>query len=721
MKNKDEISKQNSSKTFLFFTIITIVIIVFVATIFLYFSFASNADNNLKLLQKEAKNIEIIISESFDYTNQINNHIGKKIAQHNAKNLKFILKLFHEADEIKNRNIDLFSWSSFDWVDNQNHQVVNSRLGIRKDAPDMSQRQYTRLSPQKPWTLQLSFPTIGNPSKSFVIPAGTGIVDKNNKYLGAVVVGFNIEEFGIQINQKSKNISSFIILDKDLRVILKSNDVKLDRDSAFFMENFNSNHFRKKEEVFVKEIKIGDVVFKYYKNFDKYPYIILTGFNKSFFSQQFHTLILPRLLEFVCLTFFFLIILYLFKTKIFILLNNETLLRKSLQKVNEAKDNILASIAHDIKNYVFGINGLSKLILDKKQQQEILENKDLQMIETISSHSEELLEFVKDLLDSNQVEAGEFNLGKILECDLVPLLERVVTMNSGFAIRNSVMLKTNIENNLPKFQCDPRRIKQILNNLITNSIKYSKPQTIVTIDVKFLKELDKIFIEIADCGFGMNEKEIEKYLSGNGKEIDKSAISKHKKIDSHGIGMSIVLHLIKLHQGSIEVKSEKNIGTKVKLYFNIKAFENLVQEHKHNILSDSRQTKKTIQRKSILLVEDNSVNILINRRILESEGYQVYCAENGQEALEILDKQDFDLILMDGEMPIMNGYDATRAIRDGRVFTRFKNYKTIPIIALMSSSDDKTVKRAIDCGMNAHIEKSPSKTALLNKIRASLR
>ena len=138
-------------------------------------------------------------------------------------------------------------------------------------------------------------------------------------------------------------------------------------------------------------------------------------------------------------------------------------------------------------------------------------------------------------------------------------------------------------------------------------------------------------------------------------------------------------------------------------------------------LSSNNIKTVNLRNKTILLAEDNPVNIRVTTKSLESKGYQVRHVENGQEVLAILDKEDFDLILMDGEMPVMNGYDATKAIREGSIFKKFTNYKTIPIIALMSSSDEKTIKRALDSGMNAHIEKSTSRTKLFDVIEGVLK
>ena len=134
MIDKNTTDDLTPSTAYLFFALITTVVVMLSAGLFAYFAFQSNAKENFIDLQKEAKNVEMIISESFDYTNQIFNHIGQQIAQHGAKDLKFILRLFRESDKIKHRNTDLFSWSSFDWVDSKNYQVVKTGLvfaGVR--------------------------------------------------------------------------------------------------------------------------------------------------------------------------------------------------------------------------------------------------------------------------------------------------------------------------------------------------------------------------------------------------------------------------------------------------------------------------------------------------------------------------------------------------------------------------------------------------------------
>lgn len=323
------------------------------------------------------------------------------------------------------------------------------------------------------------------------------------------------------------------------------------------------------------------------------------------------------------------------------------------------------------------------------------------------------MDFVEDLLDTNQIESGDFALDKIQDCAIGDLIDRIILLNKSFAIRNKIHLKTEIENNLPKLRCDARRMKQILANLINNAVKYSKAEGDVVIKAKHLKEEHKIYLEIIDSGIGMSEEEIKMILSGNGKNIDKSSL---ENVDSHGIGMPIVLKLIELHQAKIEIESQKNIGTKIKLFFEIDP-KNLKKTERTKIINQKEiSLNNSPKNKKILIVEDNPVNIKVTARILGDFGYQTRHAENGLEALKILDEENFDLILMDVEMPIMNGYEATKQIREGKIFRNFKNYQNIPILALTSSSEAKIIELAKSSGMNFHLEKSTSKTKLISTV-----
>ena len=670
-----------------------------------HFSFKQNNKYNKELLKRSSDNIQSYISELFGYSNRINSYIGNQIIEHDPKDLDFIFSLFREIDKMSlfstiNGKSELLSWTSFDWVAPNNLQTVNSRLGIRKNPPNMSARQYTKTSKEKPWKLQVSFPVLGNPSEVWVIPAGTGITDDKNKFLGIVVVGFNISELTSKIQQKINNNVSFVVLDKDFNIVLQSRDNKKEHNDDFYKKNIDIS-FPKPTENLEEPILVDDIIYRHYQKMDDYPYIILTGFNQNFLSKEFNNLILPHILEFILISIFFLIILYILKTKITSLLIAEQNLTKSLNLINQTKTRLIRAASHDLRNYIFGISGLAKLILEKKPKSKVGDD-DLQLTKIIAEQADEMGNFVEDLLDTNQNETGKFSLGRIEECDIAELAQRMVLLNKNQSLKSQVDIQIEAEKNLPKLNCNERRIKQIFNNLITNSIKYSTANTAINITIKQIKNPKQIYIEFKDQGIGMDEEEIKMALAGDGVSIDKSILN--KPIDSHGIGLPVVKHLVDFHNGTIEIQSRKGKGTKIKLYFpitEVKAAKDVKTDLKSNSTTNFNPKNKTI-----LLVEDNPVNIKITSRILENAGLKIKSATNGKEALKILDEEKFDLILMDGEMPIMNGYETTKKIREGNCFKKFKNYKTIPIIALMGNSDPITIRQTQDCGMDGHIVKS---------------
>jgi hypothetical protein len=170
--------------------------------------------NNYKAINKQYKSeaekefhvISKTLEFTFEYTNYINSTIGKQIALH-PDDLEFIHKLLSNPKHGDYNKLLYFSWSLFDWVDNKNLQQVNSQIGIRSPAPDMSKREYIDLSYTNPWTLQFAKPTIGDPSTKYVIPAGTGITDAHGQYLGVVVVGFVIDDLINQVKQFTNSSS----------------------------------------------------------------------------------------------------------------------------------------------------------------------------------------------------------------------------------------------------------------------------------------------------------------------------------------------------------------------------------------------------------------------------------------------------------------------------------------------------------------------------------
>ncbi len=335
------------------------------------------------------------------------------------------------------------------------------------------------------------------------------------------------------------------------------------------------------------------------------------------------------------------------------------------------------------------------------------------MVQEIYQQAEELTGFVEDLLDTNQSEDGEFKLGKKQICNIVDLTKRMVILNKNFALENRINLELDnkAKRKIINVECDVRRLKQILNNIISNAVKYSNPNSVVILQISLTK--DEVCIATIDQGIGMSEEEIKMALFGNGEEIIKSGLN--KVFDSHGLGMPIIKKLIELHKGRLEINSSKGFGTEVKIFLTIhEDSKNIASEEIYQTSSINNKFKN----KSVLIAEDNPINNKVITFLLRKMGFRVKHVENGEEILEQLEKQHFDLIFLDINMPKLGGFETARIIREGENFKRFKNYN-IPIVAI--STEKQKLSDLKDNGINMLLGKPFSEKELLDFVMGCMK
>ncbi|MFT6332358.1 MAG: signal transduction histidine kinase/CheY-like chemotaxis protein [Lentimonas sp.] len=705
MLNRLENNTSHDRHYYIFFITTTLVMAISLLA-FIFYLKIIHKEESAKAIEKESLNIIEVISDSFEYANHINSFVGNRIVNHHDdEDLDFIFSLLKEIGKTQNSNSELLSWTSFDWVNNKNLQVINSRLGVRKDPPNMSARQYTANAPENPWSLQVSFPTLGNPSNMWVIPAGTGVVNDKNEFLGIVVVGFNIVEFEGKIQKKLINKDvHFTVLDNDLNIVLQSSGNILKPSDDFY----KNHHFDQKSGKLQNPIIIGNIKYGYFQKMEEYPYIILTGFNEAFLSKKFNHLILPRILEFIAITAFFLLILYLFKTKALILLKAEQSLKTKLHTSNQKLKSLTKTVSHDLRNYISGIIGLAHIIsedrdLNKEDLKAIL-RQDKKYASMIANQAEIMLKFSKSLISDeglkDAVENGTLNSEAIEEVNVCDLISELIFLLKPFSKSNFVSIKFDV----PEHQeASPLIVKtnlielrKILDNLIINAIKYSRKDSEVTIkmeqSISNISNLSaKFYIEITDNGIGMSKDEIVKALSGEGAVIDKSALN--KTIDSNGIGLPIVKKAVENLGAKMEFSSVKGSGTTVKLWI-----DNVAIVQTALVISP--------QIKTILVIDDEELLLISVRHQLVNLGVNVLIAKDSQEAIDILDNHSCDMVLIDTNMKeIGDGLETTKTIRKGLIFKNFKNFKSILIIGLSSNIDAKSKEIALKSGMNSYLEK----------------
>ena len=356
------------------------------------------------------------------------------------------------------------------------------------------------------------------------------------------------------------------------------------------------------------------------------------------------------------------------------------------EKAALAKSEFLSIMSHEIRTPLNAIIGTISLF---KFQEGLNESqKDLLRVMEISS--ENLLSLINDVLDFSKMEEGKIHFAE-RDVEIKTFLKNLRLANRVRAEEKGNNLKVMLDDEIPDFvKGDDLRLGQILNNLISNAIKFTKNGT-VTITASLEKKTEEyveLYFEVADTGIGIPEEKqkliFERFTQANNNIT--------REYGGSGLGLTIIKRLLLL-QGS-EIQLSSNVGRGSKFFFYLK-FKN--SDAKAKTLAEAIDTKSDLNGITILLVEDVEFNIFVAEMMLNNWNAKVEKAENGLVAVEKIKNNTYDLVLMDIQMPVMDGYTATQEIR--------KFNKTIPIIALTASLSIDIQEKATEVGMNGFITK----------------
>ncbi len=376
---------------------------------------------------------------------------------------------------------------------------------------------------------------------------------------------------------------------------------------------------------------------------------------------------------------------------------------------SQAKTNFLANMSHDIRTPMNGIIGMTRLVLDgelNKNQQSLLKS--------VMFSAESLLGLLNDILDLSKIEAGQLALGCHDLC-LDSILDNLVSSMSFMAAEKNNNLSYSLDQKkLPTYiKTDELRLRQILTNLIGNALKFTDSGRVeVRVELKeVLGEKLVLLFSIADTGIGIsNEKQTEIFNS-----FTQAEASTSRKYGGTGLGLAISKKLVELMGGEIWVESEQGVGST--FYFTTVVWfgEKVVVDE----LLPSRSSGHKYSH-NVLLVEDNMINQELARIILEREGHTVRIAANGLQALSELSRNDFDVVLMDIQMPEMDGISATTIIRqcengqtddiqiDSSIIEPLARRlvgRHVPIIAMTANAMSGDRKKCMDAGMDDYLTK----------------
>ncbi len=367
------------------------------------------------------------------------------------------------------------------------------------------------------------------------------------------------------------------------------------------------------------------------------------------------------------------------------------------QKADESsriKSAFIANMTHELRTPMNGVIGFSQLLKETQlnpEQESYLGNLDK------ASHA--LLEIINDILDFSKLESGNIVINSV-NVNHQEITHEIVSILHPIAIQKNIEIKYIIDENLPSYVLiDPLRLKQILINLINNAIKFTKEGN-VTLHIK--EQGDFILFEVSDTGIGIPPEQVN-LIFQEFQQIENTYV---KTQEGTGLGLSLVKKFVDLMDGYIEVDSEVGKGSKFSVFLP------LIRGEEPKNKAVIKEGELNIKVEKILVVEDNKMNQLVIGSLLKKLEVPYEFADNGKEAVKICKNNTFDLILMDISMPILNGFDATKAIR--------KFDEKTPIICLSANVFSNDREKAIYAGMNDFLEKPIKKEKLVHYLNKYL-
>jgi len=369
------------------------------------------------------------------------------------------------------------------------------------------------------------------------------------------------------------------------------------------------------------------------------------------------------------------------------------------EAANEAKSKFLAIMSHEIRNPLNAVVGMTRMLNDAG-----ITGPNSKLIENIKTSSDSLLMIINDVLDFSKIESGEMLLEET-SFRILDVINRVFNSHVFIAKEKNIDLKFHVDTRIGNIhKGDPLRLQQVLSNLISNAIKFTTQGKIeIRCELESISgQINRVRFEVQDTGIGISPENQEKVFESFKQE--NSTITRTH--GGSGLGLAISKQIVELMGGKLSLQSTKNVGSK--FYFSIDLPAEEVQSSQ-NMIQEMHTGEISLKGYTVLLVEDNRLNQILATTMLEKWGAKVVVAGNGQQAVDVVANDTFDIILMDIQMPVMDGMTASKLIRE-------KLQVTTPILALSANVIKGIVERCQEAGMQGYISKPFDADDLYRKI-----
>jgi len=368
-------------------------------------------------------------------------------------------------------------------------------------------------------------------------------------------------------------------------------------------------------------------------------------------------------------------------------------------KLSLAKENFLSVMSHEMRTPLNTVIGITNALMEEDPKESQREN-----LEILKFSSRNLLTLINDVLDFTKIETGNLQL-EFIPFNLKQLVQNTIHSFQYKSGSKKIQLKHSIDARIPEYvNSDPTRLFQILNNLLSNAVKFTESGH-VTLGLDMNQEDENqvgITFSVSDSGIGIAPDKLEVIFEA----YEQAGSETARKYGGTGLGLAITKKLVELYQSHISVQSEPGKGSTFSFTLTMDKSQGSIKE------TESEPQRFENLSASVLLVDDNAMNRLIGRKVLQKFGIDPEFAENGVEALEKIRSNNYDLVLMDIQMPVMDGLEAVKQLRQ----MEDEKYQRLPVIALTASSLPEDELRFRNAGMNDFILKPFEASALYKMV-----